>query len=314
MPEELNGRIDYWNIGYPLGAIVYTTMLIAIVAVAWALYRRSRIWRLGTPNPDVGPWSTRLRAGFRDVLVDSKGHRRFDNHETYPGLMHFLIFWGILVLFIATTVSAIEFNAEEYFGWRVPTQSIALQLELVWDIGGLMLIAGIAMAAYRRYVSRPPRLNTMLENGVLLLLLLAMAVSGFVLQSLRQAATELEPASVLYNPDFAAWSPASWVIAEGIRASGMTVYAMEVSHFALWWAHAALMSATFVYAAWRFGPLMHIFVSPINLVLRSSVTRPKGALRPMGDLATLEVFGAKDITGLSTKQLLDYDSCTNCGR
>ena len=89
---------------------------------------------------------------------------------------------------------------------------------------------------------------------------------------------------------------------------------MEVSHFALWWAHAGLMSATFVYAAWRFGPLMHIFVSPLNLVMRSSVTRPKGALRPMGDLDTLEVFGAREITQLTSKQLLDYDACTNCGR
>jgi len=314
LPEELNGRVEFWNIGYPLGAIVYVSMLIAVVAVAWALYRRSRIWRLGRPNPDVGPWGPRLAAGLRTVLIDSIGHRKFVRHETYPGLMHFLIFWGILVLFIATTVDAIEFNADKWFGWRVPTHDIALQLELVWDIGGLMLIAGIALAAYRRYVLKPPRLNTMLENGVLLLLLLGMAVSGFVLQSLRQAATELEPTSILYNPNFAAWSPASWVIAQGIRSVGLSVYAIEVSHFTLWWAHAALMSATFVYAAWRFGPLMHIFVAPLNLVLRSSVTRPKGALRPMGDLATLEVFGAKDLTALNTKQLLDYDACTNCGR
>ena len=314
MPPELTGRLDFWNIGYPLGAIVYLTAPIALAAIAWALWQRSRYWRLGKPNPDAGPWRTRLAGGLRTLFVDSIGHRRFVRNERYPGAMHFLIFWGIVILFIATSLDAVEFNTERYLGWHLPTRNIGVQLELIWDIGGVMLIAGIVLAAWRRYVVRPPRLNTMLENNVLLALLLASALSGFVLQSLRMAATELEPSSDLYSVASAYWSPFSWVIAVAIRAVGFTVYAMEVSHFALWWAHAGLMSATFVYAAWRFGPLMHIFVSPLNLVMRSSVTRPKGALRPMGDLDTLEVFGAREITHLTSKQLLDYDACTNCGR
>ena len=89
----LDGRTDFWNIGYPLGALVYTTGLVALAAVAWALYRRSRIWRLGAPNPDVGGWSKRLLAGIKTIMVDSVAHRRFVRRETYPGLMHFLIFW-----------------------------------------------------------------------------------------------------------------------------------------------------------------------------------------------------------------------------
>ena len=228
--------------------------------------------------------------------------------------MHFLIFWGIAVLFAATTLDAVEFNAERYLGWHLASRHVGVQLELIWDVGGMMLIAGVALAAYRRYVVRPARLNTMLENGVLLALLSAQALSGFLLQSLRMAATELEPSSSLYHVASAYWSPFSYVIALGVRGIGVTVYAMEVAHFALWWAHAALMSAMFVYAAWRFGPLMHIFVSPLNLVLRSSVTRPKGALRPMGDLDALDAFGASEITQLTSKQLLDYDACTDCGR
>ena len=35
---------------------------------------------------------------------------------------------------------------------------------------------------------------------------------------------------------------------------------------------------------------------------------------PWADLDTLEVFGARELTQLTSKQLLDYDSCTNCGR
>ena len=314
MPDPLNGRIDFWNVGYPLGAVVYLTGLIALAAIAWGLYRRSRYWRLGAPNPDVGPLGPRISAFARWALVDAFGHRRFVRHEPLPGLMHLLIFWGMALLFVATVLSALEFNAERYMGWRPPTVRWSVQLELVWDIAGLMLLAGLGIAAYRRYVQRAPRLNTLLGNGVLLALLASMALSGFLLQALRQAATELEPASVLYDPGAAAWAPASYVVARAIRGVGASIYGIEVAHFTLWWAHAALMSATFIYAAWRFGPLMHIFVSPIAIFLRSRVTRPKGALRPMGDLLELEHFGASDITHLTTKQLLDFDACTNCGR
>ncbi len=314
MPPELNGRLDFWNIGYPLGALVYLVGVVSAGAVAWALWRRSRYWRLGKRNPDVGPWGRRVVSALGSLFTDAAGHRRFVSHERYPGAMHFLIFWGMAILFVATSLDAVEFNAERWFGWHLASRRATVQLELVWDIGGMMLIGGVGLAAYRRYVIRPPRLNTMLENGALLGLLLSMALSGFVLQSLRMAATELEPSSDLYSVGSAYWSPFSYVIAVGIRATGATVYAMEAAHFWLWWGHAALMSATFVYAAWRFGPLMHIFVSPLNLALRSSVTRPKGALRPMGNLEELEAFGAGEITQLTSKQLLDYDSCTNCGR
>jgi Fe-S oxidoreductase/nitrate reductase gamma subunit len=314
VPPELNGRVDFWNIGYPLGTVVYLISLVALLMVGWSLYQRSKIWRLGTPNPDVGAWGARLVAGLKTVLLDSIAHRRFIKRQRYPGTMHFLIVWGMLILFVATTLDALEFNAEKYLGVHLFTADVKVERELIWDVGGLMLIAGVGMAAYRRYVIKPPRLNTMLENGVLLALLLGMALSGFLLQSLRMAATELEPTSVLFNPDWARWSFASWVVAQGIRNVGVTVYAMEVSHFTLWWSHAALMSATFAYAAWKFGPLMHIFVAPMNLVMRSSVTRPKGALRPMGDLDTLPTFGASDINQLTMKQLLDYDACTDCGR
>jgi hypothetical protein len=152
VPPELNGRVDFWNIGYPLGAVVYLTGLIALAAVLWAIYQRSKIWRLGVRNPDIGPWVPRLAAGLKTVFIDSVGHRRFvHRRERYPGAMHFLIFWGMLILFVATTLDALEFNAEKYIGWHVPTVNMKVERELIWDIGGLMLITGVVLAAYRRY-------------------------------------------------------------------------------------------------------------------------------------------------------------------
>ena len=303
---ELIGRTDFWNIGYPIGALVYTTAFIAVLAVLWGLYKRQQLWRLGKSNPDTGPWSGRLIPTLRLLLLDTFGHRRFIKREWLPGAMHFFIFWGMLVLFVATTLSMVEFNIEQYLGVRPITVQWSLQLELIWDIfGGGFLFIGLMIALYRRYVQRPERLNTVTENGVLIGLILAMVLTGFLLQSLRMAATEMEPTSALYNPDWAPWSPISYVIALAIRGLQVSISVMEFTHFSLWWFHAALMTITFVYAAVRFSPLMHIFVSPINAVMRSSVTRPKGALRSMGELEQLEKFGAQNLQDFTWKQLLD---------
>jgi len=61
--------------------------------------------------------------------------------------------------------------------------------------------------------------------------------------------------------------------------------------------------------------LRHMFTSPLNMWLRDR-ERPKGAMKPMGNLmeTELESFGASTIEDFTWKQLLDLDACTMCGR
>ena len=313
MPE-LPGRPDFWNIGYPLlGTIVYLTMPIALAAIALALYKRYRMWRLGKPVPDLGPWGVRLRQSLRMAFIDIFGHRRFVKRDLYPGLMHFFLFWGMLFLLAATTIGALEFNFHRYLPVDFPTARFRVQEGFVWDIfGGFFAATGIVMAIYRRYVIRPPRLNTFVDDHVILGIIALIIVSGFALEGLRIGATMRNPASDLYAPAAAVWKPMGYLTSMAFTGGGMTPYAMQVVHLTIWWLHAAMTSAIFVYAAMRFSKISHIIISPVNAFLRPQ--RPAGALAPMGDLATLERFGASDIGDLTRKQLLDLDACTNCGR
>ncbi|MBF8267090.1 MAG: Fe-S oxidoreductase [Dehalococcoidia bacterium] len=308
------GREEYWNIGYPLlGALVYIVMVIAIVSIAYGLYRRYRFWRLGQPMPDLGPWRPRIRRFLALASVDILLHRRFLKKDLYPGLMHFFIFWGTVVLLIATTVAALEHNLHEYLHITLFTTSYKLQLSLVWDIGGgLLLAVGLLMALYRRYVIRPPRLNTLFEDPIILALILALVITGFVVEGLRMGATELNPASEMYSVSNARWSPVGFLFAKLFSGVGMSPSAMEITHKAMWWTHSALVALAFLYGALTFNKLTHIIVGPMNAFFRSD--RPKGALRPMPDLETRESFGARDIGDFTWKQLLDFDACTNCGR
>jgi Fe-S oxidoreductase len=311
------GRTDFWNIGYPmLGALAYTTALILAAAIAWGLYRRCRMWRLGKPMgpDDLGSWRARWWRFIRMAAFDIGVHRKFVRREPYAGIMHFALFWGFLILLIATILSALEFNAGRYAEWFFPTVRWRVQTGFVWDVfGGLLASLGVAMAAYRRYVIRPPRLNTFLDNGFMLALLAALLFTGFLLEGLRIGATELNPADPEhYAPAAAVWSPVGWLFARAMGGAGLDPGAMETAHGVVWWLHVAIYTAGFAYVAIGFTSLAHILVSPANLFFKPARTR--GALRPMGDFEKLTTFGAKDIGDLTWKQLLDLDACTNCGR
>ena len=317
MPD-LPGRLEFWNVGYPvLGALVYLTILIATAAIAYGAYQRYRVYRLGKPMPDLGPWRRRLDSSSRLAFLDVFGHRRFLKRELYPGLMHFFLFWGMLWLLIATTVTALEFNWHSYAAptlrFEFPTAYARPYTGLLWDVlGGGLLSAGLLMAILRRYVLRPPRLNTFIDDAVILGLLTALTVTGFLIEGLRIASTTLNPQSTLYDPAIAPWEPIGYIAALALRGLGLTPAAGEMTHFAIYWLHVLIYAAGFVYIAVSFSKLSHIFVSPVNAFLRSD--RPLGALRPMGDMETLERFGAAEVTDLTWKQVLDFDACTNCGR
>ena len=188
-----------------------------------------------------------------------------------------------------------------------------MQTSFVWDIfGGVLASVGVAMAAYRRYVVRPGRLNTFLDDGFVLSLLGLLLFTGFLLEALRIGATELNPASDLYKPSQAVWSPIGWLFAKSLSGMGLSPAAMQTVHDGMWWTHAAIFTAGFVYVAVGFDKLAHVLVSPMNAYFRT--LRPRGALRPMGELEKMTTFGAKDLPQLGWNQLLAFDACTNCGR
>ncbi len=310
----LPGREDFWNIGFPLfGVFVYTILAVASVSLAYGFFQRYRFWRLGRPMPDMGPWGPRLRRFASLAATDILMHRRFLKKDLYPGIMHFCLFWGAITLLIATTVSMIEDNMHQWLHMEFITRQWRVPMSLIWDLGGGVLATiGVSMALYRRYVIRPPRLNTLFEDPVILSVIVALIFTGFLIEGLRIGATELNPQSELYSTGDAIWSPVGFLFAKAMSGLGMSVGAMEGAHKVMWWSHAAIVAFAFAYAASTFDKMTHMIMGPINALMRSD--RPKGALRSMPDLETLDSFGAGDVKDFTWKQLLDLDACTNCGR
>jgi len=286
-------REIFWNIDY--GNFLYFLLTPLAAILAYAVYQRYRLWRLGRPDNRLSNLRQSLWAFVRTGIVDGVIHRRF-LREPYPGLMHFLIFWGAVVFLLAAATDFIT----HYFVGELEGRPY-LGVSVTVDVLGVLALVGVGIAAFRRYIQRPSRLDNTPDKAVALSLIFVIILTGFIIEGLRLAALD---------PDWTVWSPGGWVLAQAF--DGLARGTILDLHRALWWFHVALSLGAIVYVALNFSPLAHIVVDPFNVLFRSM--RPKGALTSIELVETAESYGASRITDFTWKQLFDLDACTRCGR
>jgi len=303
-------REIFWNIE-PFGVILYFLLIPLAVILAYGIYKRYRLWRVGQPDNRLDNLGKRIWSFAVTGIVDGLIHRRF-LREPYPGLIHFLIFWGAIFFLLA---AAIDFITHYAMGGLEGTPYLVISFAV--DVLGIAVIVGVIIAAFRRYIQRPERLDNKPEDAIALALILVIVLTGYIIEGLRIAyftANPMEFAALFpeagpYNPAWAVWSPGGWVVAQ--MFGGVSSGVLLATHTSLWWFHTVIALGAITYVALTFSSLSHIVVAPFNVLFSSS--RPKGALAPI-NLEEAETFGAAKISDFTWKQLLDLDSCTRCGR
>jgi len=311
----LPSREVFWNIH--LGEIIYIIALAAVGLMVYAFWRRYRMWHIGAADPRPREklsrrWSRFLSTTVIDGIVhrkfcglaDNLGHRSWRAgdlipKEFYAGTMHFLIAIGCSLLLLGTALDVIShyiydfIHGDFYFAHSLFT-----------DIGGLMALIGVIMAVVRRYGQRPARLDNQIGDLAAILAIALIVVTGFVVEGLRMAASEIVP-----HPDWSRWSPGGYLLASALVNLGYDT--LLTAHRTMWWIHALITFGALFYIAIYFNRLWHIIVSPFNVFFRNAGVR--GAMIPI-DMEKAESFGVSRIEQFSWKDLLDLDACTRCGR
>ncbi|MCK4965064.1 MAG: 4Fe-4S dicluster domain-containing protein, partial [Dehalococcoidia bacterium] len=303
-------REIFWNIE-PYGIILYFLLIPLAAILIYSVYRRYRLWRLGQPENRFDNHPKQIWSFAITGIVDGLIHRRF-LRDPYPGLIHFLIFWGAVVFLLAAFLDFLSHYAFEFMHGAT-----YLGISFTVDVLGIAVLLGVIIAAYRRYIQRPDRLDNKPENAIALTLIFVIVFTGFIIEGLRiayftanpLAFQEIYPAIGPYDTSWAVWSPGGWVLAK--MFGGVSSGALLVAHRSLWWFHTILSLGAIVYVALTWSSLAHIVVGPFNVLFRSS--RPKGALAP-AELEEAETFGVDRISGFTWKQIFDLDACTRCGR
>ena len=317
-----------FNVGHWVRWLLYASTLGVFVFPALGPARRSAMWRLGRPEKR----GNRLLERSKVFLKYGIGQGRMAN-DLYAGTMHLFIFWGWLVLFAGTLVIAVHADLVYFLEGRV-----YLAYSAILDLFGVVALIGLVMAILRRVWLRPGklRLGSLRDDAFLLWLMVAIVLTGFLIEAMRIGATELTAAtievrgaafpddfgiahnqkSIVANPDWAPWSPVGYGLAKASASLGMSTATMLDVHKIIWWAHLPMALA---WTAWiGCGKISHIVQGSANILMRS-LSSPKGkiagsSLAPIVDFEASESFGAGHLADFSWKQLMDADVCVRCGR
>jgi Fe-S oxidoreductase/nitrate reductase gamma subunit len=242
---------------------------------------------------NLGP---RLKDFFTHVIAQPRILKK-----AYPGVMHFMLFWGVGLQVLGTIVNLL--NMALFLPWVIewPRSGWYLAYEIVMDLAGVMILVGVGMAAFRRYLLRPKTLETNWDDGYALLMLTLIVLVGFSNEATRLLAT---------RPAWAAWSPVGNWLAKLLGAAGVSPIQASAWHDALVYLHALLAVA--LVASLPFTKMRHLLNAPLYILARSP--RLAGVLEKIEDIETTELLGVGKVNEFRSQQLLSFDACVRCGR
>ena len=251
--------------------------------------------------------------------------------DTYAGVFHASIMWGFIVLFIGTVILTIDtdivgvFAPQYHFFWG----PFYIVYSFILDVLGFGMLIGLTAMAIRRSRfhkreldygrvdiapattdRRPYAVGDWIFLGWLGLL----GLTGFLVEAVRIVAHRF--------PWFEVFSPVGYAAGRLFSTLGLQPAAAAELHLGLWWFHAVAALSFVAYIP--FAKAIHMLADGVNLAIRSPlagrqlpvlVAAPRPALAALAPAGKDDGhLGIRDMADFTWKQLLDFDSCTKCGR
>ncbi len=291
--------------------------LFASAASALLLYniaRFARVAMLGRPADLKESWGDR----FGSLLKFFFGQRKV--MEETSSLHHLAIYWGFLVLTVATTEMLISgvlghwFTLGTIFG-----DTIYGFIRLGVDVMNAVVFAAVSYALIRRLVIKPnfvpANLDALLILGAIITLVLTHYGHHAWGTAARGTVDPMMPVATAFG------QAAGLFVVEGSRA--IPTYDAGWSHIASeihWWGHMTVILGFGNYLPW--SKHIHVLGSGPNILLRDHGQRmvmPKlklfdGEADDPDAPPLMENWGVGKVEDFSWKSLLDNYACTECAR
>jgi Fe-S oxidoreductase len=282
------------------------TLVLAVRRVQW-LYT---LIRSGQP---VGGRTAELGTQLRTQLVEVFGQRRLLKW-TIPGLAHFFTFWGFVIL-ITVYIEAYGALFEENFA--IPLIGRWPVLGFLQDFIALAVLASIIAFAIIRLRQAPERRQRASRfygshtGGAWLILFM---IFNVIWTMFLFRGTAVNTGTFPYD------SGAFASEAAGALLAPLGAGANEVLETVGLLLHIGVMLAFLIIVL--YSKHLHIFVAPIN-VSAKRMPNALGPLLPMEsggkeidfeDPGEDDVFGRGKIEDFTWKGMLDFATCTECGR
>ena len=301
-------RETFGNIPLSSQLAFYALAAASMVVFAYGVYRRWKLWRLGTSvnareliTGGLAEVWRKIRPGAARVAVEAGAQQRVRGHGLGT-VAHLCLYAGFMVLFAGTVLLELDNILSSISkSWKFHHGTYYIVYEFTLDLLGLVFIAGVLLFMWRR-LRRPAALGHRPTDWYVLLSFLAMGITGYQVEALRLLWQQ--PTGIA-----AQCSPVGLALANLLAP--MSEAEARSQHFAVWWIHAVLVFG-FI-ASIPFTRLLHFVAGPMNIFL----ARPAlGELPPvtMEEVEATGRVGPADIRHFSQQQLLSLDACMECGR
>ncbi len=210
--------------------------------------------------------SRRLWQMIKILIADGMIHRRILKVSRGRWFAHIAVFGSFLLLGLLSTVTGV---AVEIFPNLFPpnhffnTNPISAMLRTVDhplialfnDFFGLVILLGLILIIFRRYVRKSSQLRTIPADGIIIGLLTGIVVTGFLLEAFRLLAHQpFEPT--------AAWGPVGYALARLLQPLDLK---WDLWYNVSFWLHFVITNMLLFYAP--FSRFAHVIMSPLIVTL-----------------------------------------------
>ncbi len=165
-------------------------------------------------------------------------------------------------------------------------------MALALEILGALALAGLVVAAVRRYGFTPPRLEQSRDAGVILGLIALVLLTFLLGQGFKAVASE----------EATTWMPVGAAIGQGFAQLGVSAERARSLYVAMWWLHMVTVLGFLAYLP--YSKHLHLLASPFGVWFAS--LQPGAMPASSSGAARLEEF--------TWRQLFSGLACAECGR
>ncbi|MFZ9000958.1 MAG: heterodisulfide reductase-related iron-sulfur binding cluster [Bacteriovoracaceae bacterium] len=292
-----------WNIPSSFKIAMYALLVVSLVIMVQGILKKINLVTGGKGIKSLfsenGVASGPFQWGsfFKTIFLTGKVPRK-----PSVAIFHGLIFYGFLILWIATDIVAIHYDTP----FKIFEGNLYIVISFLADIAGIMILVGLALAYHRRYIKKPENLSATNPNRekFMYFMLFALVVLGYLIEGVRILGNNMPIGEKT-------WAPIGWFIANIFKSFNMTDGSLSLTYRAMWFIH--MVNTMAFVASLGHSKFFHIFGLPFASLVTPA--RRGAVLNPMDfEDESAETFGLGKLSELTQKNKMDYINCVECGR
>jgi len=297
MDSALATREIFWQIPTSFKIAMYVFMFAAFAVMAQGIFTKYKYVTQGRGLKSLLPKSLNWKSFLQTIFFTGKVTR-----DKKVGFFHSLIYYGFVILTIATELVAIHADSP----FKIYKGTTYIVISFLADIAGVAIMLGLALAYKRRYIDKPDYLSATKPSNekLMYIMIYALVIIGFLLEGIRIVGAGMPVQESV-------WSPVGWIFAKMILSINLGETTLITIYKSLWFFH---MANTMVFiASIGHTKFFHMIALPFNALMTPA--RRGAVLNPMNfEDETAETFGLGKASELTSKQRMDTISCVECGR